>query len=531
MQLAEPPAQPPISPQARHCLAALAIIPILATVYQTMVLTDVTNDVIRNGIQAEHYDMIWPQVCWGVAMAYGVFIAIWTMPRYGGRITIFVGLGWFLVGNFLCGDAVSVLTLAIARFIEGIGKGMVIMTCRSLLYRQFDKMMIVAVGIYGVFAYATRPTTPLLTAWINATYSWRWIYWVNVPLALLAFPLVVKFVRPDRPAKPIPLQIDWIAVTMFVGWAVCIMFTFTWYRKWGGWNSGAFKTMALLSFLLIPTMAIWLGHGFSFDEHIRRMFRVRVWVLAMATRALLLFQLLAVLFLLSTYCLYVRNYPRVVAGVILAPATLTMTASTILSTYFHDRRVRHFWLLLGVLGCAASLWRLSSIDSFTGKEHISLQFACWGFFVGLIPPCFLQDEVDSILPGDFLYGGAFAATTLAASLLIVPAVMNTTVSAWTDRALDTLRSNVSENRPEVQIATSRIADYYRQHGVEGGEVAEMSSMALGGFVQSEATAYGVQNGFQLLSLIVGGFGMAIVTLFGVSYFLQKSPVVQSYVAA
>jgi hypothetical protein len=81
----------------------------------------------------------------------------------------------------------------------------------------------------------------------------------------------------------------------------------------------------------------------------------------------LLFQLLAVPFQLLTYCLYVRKHPRIVAGVILALATLTMTASTILIAYCRDRRLRRLWLLLGVLGCAASLWRLGSIDSLTSK--------------------------------------------------------------------------------------------------------------------------------------------------------------------
>ena len=64
-------------------LAAVAIVPILATVYQTLVLTDVSDDLIRLGINAEHYSMIWTNVSWGVAIIYGVFAGIWAMARYG----------------------------------------------------------------------------------------------------------------------------------------------------------------------------------------------------------------------------------------------------------------------------------------------------------------------------------------------------------------------------------------------------------------------------------------------------------------
>src|SRR5437762_4808622 len=196
----------PLPAPARYALAALAVVPILATVYQTLVLTDVTDDVIRKGIDAEHYSMIWTNVCWGVTVIYGVFAGIWAMVRFGARDTLLVGLAWFALGNLLCGAAIDVPTMSVAKLVEGVGKGMVIVICRSLLYRQFDKMVIVAIGFYGVIAYATRPTTPLITALINDALSWRWIFWVNVPLAILAIPLVLRYVKPDRPPKPMLLR-------------------------------------------------------------------------------------------------------------------------------------------------------------------------------------------------------------------------------------------------------------------------------------------------------------------------------------
>src|SRR5436309_3130935 len=247
----------------RPWLAAVAVVPILATVYQTLVLTDVTDDVIRKGIDAEHYSMIWTSVCWGAATLYGVFAGIWAMVRFGARDTLLVGLAWFAVGNLLCGAATDVATLAGAKLVEGIGKGMVIIVCRSLLYRQFDRLVLVAIGFYGVIAYATRPTTPLLTAVVNDALSWRWIFWVNVPLALLAFPLVRRFVKPDRPPKPLPLRIDWVGVTLFAAWIVNLTFTFGWYRKWGGWTSNAFTATAVLTMLFPVALVAWVGAGLA----------------------------------------------------------------------------------------------------------------------------------------------------------------------------------------------------------------------------------------------------------------------------
>jgi MFS family permease len=490
----------------------VAVVPILATVYQTLVLTDVTDDVIRKGIDAEHYSMIWSSVSWGAATVYGVFAGIWAMARFGARNTLLVGLAWFALGNLLCGGAIDVATLAAAKLVEGVGKGMVIVICRSLLYRQFDRMVIVAIGFYGVIAYATRPTTPLLTALVNDALSWRWIFWVNVPLALLAFPLVLSFVKPDRPPRPLPLRIDWISVTLFVMWIVSLVFVFGWYRKWGGWTSNAFMATAMLALLLPVALVAWVSSGLAAGEHFRRMFRVRVYVLAMCVRMLLLLQLLAVLTLMAKYCTELRDYPRAVAGWVLAPATLTMAVSTFLTTWFHRRELRHFWLLIGVVGCAGCLWWMSFLDNFTSKEHLAWMMASWGLFVGLFPPAFLQDEVEGLDRRDSLYGGALGVVFLVVPIVVIPTMTSTIVSAWTDRALDAQRLNLRENRPEVQESSARVADYYRQRGVGGPELSHMTSTVLGGLAKGESVAHGIQSGLRFLGLFVAGAGLLVTAL-------------------
>ncbi|HEX4144733.1 MAG TPA: MFS transporter [Pirellulales bacterium] len=471
-----------------------------------------TDDVIRKGIQGEHYAMIWTNVCWGIAIIYGVFGGIWAMVRFGARDTLLAGLAWFALGNLLCGAATDVTTLAAAKLVEGIGKGAVIVLCRSLLYRQFDRAVIVAIGFYGVIAYATRPTTPLLTALINDALSWRWIFWINVPLALLAFPLVRRFIKPDRPAQPLPLRIDWVGVTLFTTWIVSVAFIFGWYRKWGGWSSNAFAATALLAMVLPIVLVAWVGAGVAMSEHFNRMFRVRVYVLAMCVRMLMLVQLLAVLTLMANYCVGLRDYPREVAGWILAPATVAMAVSTFLTTWFHRPALRHFWLLVGVVGCAACLWWMASLDNFTSKGHLAWMIGCWGLFVGLFPPAFLQDEVEGLDRRDTLYAGALAIVAITVPIVIIPTMTSTTVSAWSDRALESQRLNLAQNRPEVEESSARIADYYQQNGVSHSDLSQMTSTVLGGFAKQEAVAHGIQSGLRFLSLLVGGIGLLVTAL-------------------
>ena len=167
----------------------------------------------------------------------------------------------------------------------------------------------------------------------------------------------------------------------------------------------------------------------------------------MMVRLLLLLNLAAVLTIVGKYLIELRDDPRVVAGWVMVPASLTMAASTLLTTVFHRRRLRHAWLFAGVVGASACLWWLSALDNFTAKEHVALVLACWGACIGLFPPVFLTDEVEGVSPKDMMYAGSLAVVGLIVPLVTIPTMTGTVIKAWSDRALDVYRANLSENRP------------------------------------------------------------------------------------
>src|SRR5215468_9579454 len=458
---------PPIRFERRHWLAALAVLVVFFAPYQTLVQTAITDDAVRKGLNIDEYDMTWPQVGYGVGILYGVFTGLWLSARIGARYTIALGLLGFALGNLLCGAATGLESFVLGRFVDGFGKTMVMGLGRTTLYKQFDRLLLVAIGFYGMFAYGTRNATPLLMAELDVHLSWRWMYWFYVPVALVGMVLVWRYLLPDRPPRPGHPPIDWLAVTLFTAWVVAMTFAFSWYRKWGGWTSNAFAATVILCVALPVVLAVWLGSGYSPDEHLKRLLRTRVFILAMTTRGLMLLNLVAVLTIVGTYATELRDYPRTTAGWLMVPGTLTMALATFLTTWFHRRRLRHVWLFVGVVGTSACVWWLSSLDNFTPKEHVALILACWGAFLGLIPPVFLMDEIEGVSPKDALYAGALGMVGLVVPIITVPTATGTMIKAWSDRAEDTYRLNLSTNRPPVSEAADRVADYYRQRGLGG----------------------------------------------------------------
>jgi MFS family permease len=493
----------------QHLLAGIAVLPVLASVYQTLVLTDVTSDVIRKGVETDSYQMLWTTIAWGVSTIYGVFLGLAGMAHHGARSALTVGLALFALGNLLCGAATDVVTLSGAKLVEGIGKGMVIVLCRSTLYKQFDRAVLVAIGLYGVIAYATRPTTPLFTAYVNDSLSWRWIFWVNIPIAFIGLILVRSFFRPDRPPKPLPLRIDWFAVTLLAGWITSLAFAFGWYRRWGGWTSDEYAAVAIASLVLPVLLIIRVWGGFTPDEHLRRVLKLRGYLMAMSARMLLLVNLLAGLTLIAVYMVNLRDYPREVAGEVLACASGPMAACTLLTTVFHRRALRPVWLLIGALGSSSSLWWMSSIDNFTSKGELSLMLAVWGGFIGLLPPVFLTDEVEVLDPRDALYAGGLGIVCLVIPLILVPMITETTVFEWTDRAIEAQRQNLREERPSVRDAAANVADDYWQRGSTPAEAQQYAGVALGAYVKLESLAHGIRSGLRFLSLTTGMLGLIL----------------------
>ena len=94
----------------------------------------------------------------------------------------------------------------------------------------------------------------------------------------------------------------------------------------------------------------------------------------------------------------------------------------------------------------------------------------------------------------------------------MPTETGTVIKAWTDRAEDAYRLNLSTNRPAVSEAGERVADYYRQRGLSGPALQQETSIVLGGFAKLESVAYGFRQGLRFFSLMMLVLGLPVALL-------------------
>ncbi len=122
--------------------------------------------------------------------------------RYGRRLLYLIGLSVFVGGSIFAGLSPNGSILILARFVQGVGAAMILPSTLSTVNATFQgKERAIAFGIWGSVIGGMAAFGPLLGGWLTTDYSWRWAFFINVPIGIAAFVGSLFFVRETRDAS------------------------------------------------------------------------------------------------------------------------------------------------------------------------------------------------------------------------------------------------------------------------------------------------------------------------------------------
>lgn len=205
----------------------------LATVLLTMFFSSMNQTVVSTAIPTIIGDLQGFSLYAWLFSAFMITSAI-TVPIYGklsdvyGRRPFYIfGLIMFMIGSAVCGQAQTMLTLVLARAVQGIGAGAMMSMPRATVGDIFNpKERGRWMGVIGAVFGLSSILGPVIGGWITESISWRWVFYINLPfgaLALIGVWFTLPKVRTNEQTK-----VDWVGSILLTIGLVPILLAFTW---------------------------------------------------------------------------------------------------------------------------------------------------------------------------------------------------------------------------------------------------------------------------------------------------------------
>ncbi|TSE00489.1 MFS transporter [Skermania sp. ID1734] len=353
---------------------------LLAALDQTIVSTALPTIVGDLG-GAGH--MSWVVTAYMLAETVATVLAGKFGDLFGRKRVFQVAVIVFIVGSFFCGLATDMHTLIAARAVQGIGGGALTVTATALIgeaipLRERGRYQGALGAVFGV----TTVIGPLLGGLFTDHLSWRWAFYVNVPIAIVVVVMAASTIPGLRgTSRP---RIDYLGV-LFVGLGATGL---TLATAWGGteypWGS---TTIVGLFVGSVVALAIFVLVELRAEEPIlpMRLFRNPVFAMASVLSFIVGFAMLGSITFLPTFLQYVGGASATVSGVRTLPMVLGLLLTAVASGNVVGKtgRYREFPIVGSAL-MALGLYLLSRMDQFTSIWLESLYMFVLGAGIGLI---------------------------------------------------------------------------------------------------------------------------------------------------
>ena len=120
----------------------------------------------------------------------------WFSLKFGRKRFLLASIVIFTVASFFCGSADSLLVILIARLIQGAGGGALQPLSQAILTESFPpEKRGMAMGLFGLGVVVAPILGPTLGGWLTDNYSWRWAFWINIPVGIIAVMLISRYIK------------------------------------------------------------------------------------------------------------------------------------------------------------------------------------------------------------------------------------------------------------------------------------------------------------------------------------------------
>jgi len=323
-----------------------------------------------------------------IAIAFLVSLAVfipasgWLGDRFGGKRVLLAAIVVFTIASALCGLATSLGELVVFRVLQGVGGGMLTPVGMAMLMRVFPPAERVRAS-----AILTVPTTfapalgPLLGGLLVTDASWRWVFYVNVPIGIAAFVFGFLFLRHETQAHPGRFDLPGFLLSgLGLGLAMCGVSE----GPIKGWHSpDVLTTIAVGAVLLVAMVIVELRTAEPMVD--LRLLGNRLFGAANGVMVFASIAFLGALYAVSLYFQDGRGLSALGAGASIFPEAFgVMAGAQLASRVLYPRLGPRRHVIVGLLGTTASIGLLAALGPDTSLWWARLLLVTLGFSMGNI---------------------------------------------------------------------------------------------------------------------------------------------------
>jgi len=213
---------------------------------------------IEDSFASSLSDLQWVISAYALTLAAFLLTAGSLADLYGRRLLFASGIVTFTAGSLACGLATGSTFLAIARGAQGVGGAIMFATSLALLAQAFQgKDRGVALGLYGAITGIAVAVGPVLGGLITSDLSWRWIFYVNVPIGAVA--LAITLLRVEESRNPRAQRPDWAGFVVFSAGLAALVYALIQSQRAGWGVSSSNASARTVACACSPASPMWCG--------------------------------------------------------------------------------------------------------------------------------------------------------------------------------------------------------------------------------------------------------------------------------
>jgi MFS transporter, DHA2 family, multidrug resistance protein len=374
----------PQNPPINRTMITISIM--LATIIQALdgTIANVALPHMQGALSASQDQITWVLTSFIVAAAIATPLNGWLVDRFGLKKVFLVSVAGFTVASALCGLSMNLTQIVVSRMLQGVfGAALVPLSQSVLLDINPKEKHGSAMAVWGMGVMIGPILGPTLGGWLTDSYSWRWVFFINLPIGAVAFYGIWRYIHPTAAARRVRFDtFGFLTLSIAIG-ALQMLLDRGEQNDW-------FQSMETWIELVLMLLAgaYFIGHtltrpaGQSFVDF--RLLKNSNYV----TGLLLIFIVGMVLFatraLMPTMLQGLMGYPAALAGLVTAPSGLGTMAAMLVVGRLTGKVDFRLLLGAGFAITAFSLWQMTRYTLVLSQSDIVWPGVIQGVGLGLV---------------------------------------------------------------------------------------------------------------------------------------------------